>query len=54
MKVPFIGVTIGLGAVLTGMVAIIATGMLLDEAGKGTFGDLAKKAAVKTTNGYGV
>lgn len=54
MKVPFLGVTITLGAVLGTMVAIIGTGALLDEAGKGRFGSAAKNLAVKVTNGYGV
>lgn len=34
--------------------AIIVTGLLLDEAGKGTFGVLVKEFAGKVTRGYGV
>ncbi len=33
---------------------IIITGCLLDEAGKGNFGDVLKALAKKTTNGFGV
>lgn len=33
--------------------AIIAAGVLLDEAGKGTFGAVIRDLAKKTTSGYG-
>lgn len=36
------------------MTAILVTGILLDEAGKGTFGTTVKNVAVKVTSGYGV
>lgn len=36
------------------MAAILVTGLMLDEMGKGTFGDAAKNIAIKTTKGYGV
>lgn len=35
------------------MAGIILTGMLLDEAGKGTFGGLIQSGAKKVTSGYG-
>ena len=50
MKNLIIKTAISVGVV---MVAIILTGMLLDEASKGSFGDLAKGLAKKSTNGYG-
>lgn len=40
--------------VLGVFVAIILTGWILEEAGKGTFGGFVKDLAQKTTRGYGV
>lgn len=43
-----------LGKILVISSAIIATGVVLDEAGKGTFGSAVQSAASKVTRGYGV
>ncbi len=40
-------------SVLVVVVAIIAAGVLLDEAGKGTLGGFVQSLAKKTTSGYG-
>ena len=37
----------------TVILAVILTGILLDEASKGTFGDFVKGLAKKSTNGFG-
>jgi len=39
--------------VLMVMIGIVATGLLLDEANKGTFGAMIKGLAKKSTSGYG-
>jgi hypothetical protein len=54
MKIPFLGVTITASAVLGTVAGIVITGLLLDEAGKGKFGEAVKKVSQKITNGYGV
>lgn len=43
-----------LGNVLPIFAGIVITGLLLDEAGKGTFGNTIKSFAGKVTRGYGV
>ena len=35
------------------MIAIVATGLALDEAGRGTFGSIPANFAKKVTRGYG-
>ena len=42
-----------LGNVLPIFAGIVITGLLLDEAGKGTFGRIVKGFADKVTRGYG-
>ena len=50
MKNLIVKTAISVGVV---MLAVILTGMLLDEAAKGSFGDFVKSLAKKSTNGYG-
>ena len=40
-------------SILTIAAAIIVTGFILDECGKGTFGATVKSIAQKATSGYG-
>lgn len=40
--------------VLAVFVGIAGTGIVLDEAGKGSFGETAANVATKITNGFGV
>lgn len=39
--------------ILISVVAILLTGLLLDQAGKGRFGNAVKNVAENVTNGYG-
>lgn len=43
-----------LKTVLAIHVGIITAGVVLDEAGKGTFGETVRGVAVKVTKGFGV
>lgn len=46
MKIPQVSATV--------IVSILATGVILNMAGSGMFGDSVKKAAAYVTKGYGV